>query len=205
MGTPAPRQEPAEDWSDEDFIEHWINRQTGRAAQRGRQFAMLRAMIPFTTDTSFRYINVGAGHGPFDELVLDRYPAAQAILLDGSAGMLAHARERLARFGQRAVFVLADFGTSDWAASVNGPVDLAVSCIAIHNLREPGLIRRVYRDVYALLGEGGLFLNFDYVRMPHRELQPLAAWTAADPDGGFMTGGGGENLPGTADGSPTGC
>jgi hypothetical protein len=66
---------------------------------------------------AFRNINVGAGHGPFDELVLDRYPAAQAVLLDGSAAMLAHA---------------------------DGPLDLAVSCIAIHNLRQPAPIRRVF-------------------------------------------------------------
>src|SRR5215467_15721719 len=105
MGTPTRTQEPAEDWIDEAYIEHWIKRQAGRASQRARQFAMLRAMIPFTTNAAFRYVNVGAGHGPFDELVLERYPAARAILLDGSDGMLAHARERLARFGERASFV----------------------------------------------------------------------------------------------------
>jgi tRNA (cmo5U34)-methyltransferase len=202
MVRPAERRnEPVEDWQDEAFIEHWISRQSGRAPQRNRQFAMLRALLPFTRDAAFGYVNIGAGHGPFDEMVLDRFPGARAVLLDGSAAMLQHARKRLERFGDRASFVQADFGVDTWASALEkGSIDAAVSCIAIHNLREAPLIRRVYRDIYTLLrDDGGLFLNFDYVRMPSQKLQPLAAWTAADPEAGFMTGGGGDHLPGTAD------
>jgi tRNA (cmo5U34)-methyltransferase len=199
MVVSAQRHDPAEDWSDEVFVEHWIDRQAGRAAQRNRQFGMLRAMIPFTRDAAFRYLNVGAGPGFFDALVLERYPAAHAVLLDGSPAMLAHAARRLDPFATRATFVQSDFAQVGWAAAVEPPVDLIVSCIAIHNLRQPAPIRRVYAEIYQLLAEGGLFLNFDYVRMPSRQLPPLAAWAASDPESGFMTGGGGDGMPGTTD------
>jgi tRNA (cmo5U34)-methyltransferase len=199
MTTNVRSHELVEDWSDDAFVTHWIDRQTGRAEQRRRQFSLLRAMIPFGADAPFRYLNVGAGPGPFDELVLRRHSQAQATLLDGSAVMLRHAGERLAEFGARFNLVHADFGSSEWAASVQGPFDLVVSCIAIHNLRDATRIRAVYAEIYGLLADGGLFLNLDYVRMPSQALQSIAAWSAADRDSGFMTGGGGADLPGTTD------
>ena len=199
MTTNVRSPELVEDWSDDAFVTHWIDRQAGRAEQRRRQFALLRAMIPFGSDAPFRYLNVGAGPGPFDELVLRRHSQAQATLLDGSTVMLRHAGQRLAEFGERVSLVHADFSSRDWVAAVHAPFDLVVSCIAIHNLRDAPRIRAVYAEIYGLLADGGLFVNLDYVRMPNPALQPLAVWSAADRDGGFLTGGGGADLPGTTD------
>jgi tRNA (cmo5U34)-methyltransferase len=199
MRPDVQRAEPAEDWSDERYISLWIERQAGRAPLRARQFKLLRALLPFAPDQRFRYVNIGAGHGPFDELVLERYPHAHATLVDGSAGMLAYARRQLERFGDRTSYVQADFSASDWRAQAGGPFEAAVSCIAIHNLFDARAIRAVYRDVYDLLGDGGVFFNLDYMRMPSAALQPLAAWAYADEAADFMMGGGGGHMPGTAD------
>src|SRR5215212_197529 len=80
------------DWSDESFVTDWIERQEAHAAERRQLFARMRAVIPKGLDESFRYADLGAGNGVLDELVLDRYPQAQAVLIDGSEPMLAHAR-----------------------------------------------------------------------------------------------------------------
>ncbi|MBV9326450.1 MAG: class I SAM-dependent methyltransferase [Chloroflexi bacterium] len=200
MTTSTPTSELHEDWFDERWVAHWIDRQRAREPQRNRQFGLLRAMLPFGVDTEFTYLNVGSGPGTFDELVLQRYPRARSILVDVSPLMLERARERLRRFADRTSYIQADFSTRDWTSALDDThVHAVVSCIAIHNLREPALIRALYADLYGLLVDGGLFLNLDYVRMPAAELQAMARWAGADPEGGFMPGGGGSGMPGTAD------
>jgi tRNA (cmo5U34)-methyltransferase len=196
----APRLE--EDWFDEAFVAHWIDRERGRAALRARHFGMLRALLPFKTDASFRYLNVGAGPGALDELILARYPKANAVLLDSSPVMLRHATQRLAPFGERASCAQADLSSPEWVTAVRGPFDAVVSCIAIHNLRDPRLVRRLYADIQNLLGEGRGFFNLDYVRSANEHLRPVARWAAADEDGGFIGGGGrggSDHFPGTVE------
>jgi tRNA (cmo5U34)-methyltransferase len=200
MATQIPSSSLREDWSDERWVAEWIERQDARAAQRNRQFAMLRAVLPFAADESFSYINVGSGPGPFDEILLRRYPRARAILVDVSPLMLERAAQLLGTMADRARYVQADLSLRDWAAALDGEeINAVVSCIAIHNLREPALIRGVYADCYRLLTNGGVFFNFDYVRMAAPELHALGAWAGSDAEGGFAPGGGGSGMPGTTE------
>ncbi len=53
-------------------------------------------------------LDAGCGSGRVTERLAERLPAGRVIALDGSAGMLASARQRLARFGGRVEFVEAD-------------------------------------------------------------------------------------------------
>jgi tRNA (cmo5U34)-methyltransferase len=189
------QREHHEDWFDDQFVEGWIEEQGARKTERERQFARIAALVPRHHDEPFRYLNVGAGPGPLDALLLSRFPRAEATLLDGSPVMLEHARAELATFEGRASFVQANLAESDWAAGL-GPFDLAVSSIAIHNLRESRLVRTLYADVFDLLAEGGFFMNLDYVRMASTTLGPLGAWAAQDADAGFLrVGGGGGRAP----------
>jgi tRNA (cmo5U34)-methyltransferase len=200
MATSIPSAELHEDWFDERWVAHWIDRQQARAAQRNRQFGLLRAMLPFATDDAFTYMNVGSGPGTFDQLVLMRYPRARAVLVDVSPLMLERARQQLEQHADRTAYIQADFSSRDWTSALSAEVvNAAVSCIAIHNLRQPALIRALYADIYQRLMDGGVFLNLDYVRMPAASLPAIASWAASDPDGGFMPGGGGSNMPGTAE------
>lgn len=189
-----------EDWFSDEYVAHWLNEQEGRAAERNRQFAMVRSMVPKEPDQPFRYLNVGAGPGNLDEVLLERFSEAEATLVDGSMAMLAEARKRLDRFEGRAEFVQANLAAREWTGAVTGPFDLAVSTIAIHNLRDPNRIRGLYAEICGLLGHGGLFVNLDYVRMARPTLRPLIAWAARDSEAGYLRaqGGGGQN-PGTVE------
>ena len=56
-----------------------------------------------------RVLDAGCGTGRVTEQLLDRLSdAGRAIALDGSPAMVDHARERLARFGARVEYVVAD-------------------------------------------------------------------------------------------------
>lgn len=55
-------------------------------------------------------LDAGCGTGRVTELLLGRLPRGRVVALDFSAGMLAEARRRLARFGEQVEFVQADLG-----------------------------------------------------------------------------------------------
>jgi hypothetical protein len=119
-------------------------------------------------------------------------------LVDVSLAMLEASRERLKRFGDRVEYVQANLATPDWAAAVPGPFDVAVSSIAIHNLRDASRVREIYAETFKLMGHGGMFLNLDYIRPARPALNALSPWAAKDPEAGFYgRGGGASNHPGT--------
>jgi tRNA (cmo5U34)-methyltransferase len=190
---------PREDWFDEDYVEYWIERQSERAAERRRQFALVRALLPKAPEDAFRYMNLGAGPGNLDEVLLEHYPKAEAVLVDGSMAMLAEARKRLERFEGRVEFVQANLATADWTGAVEGPFDAVVSSIAIHNLRDAKRIRELYGEINRLTGHGGVFLNLEYVRMSRPAFRSLAVKASQDAEANLMGGHGGAGAPGTVE------
>ena len=57
-----------------------------------------------------RVLDAGCGSGRVTEMLAERLPRGTVVALDGSASMVEAARERLARFGDRVEFVVADLG-----------------------------------------------------------------------------------------------
>jgi SAM-dependent methyltransferase len=152
-------------WSDESFVSDWIDRQEAHAAERRPLFAKVRALIPNGLSESFRYADLGAGAGNLDELMLERFTNAQAVLIDGSEPMLAHARARLARFGERAQYITADLSQPGWVAVAHGPFDAVVAARAVHHAGSADRIRELFREIREALAPGGVFVNLDYVRL----------------------------------------
>jgi hypothetical protein len=60
--------------------------------------------------------------------------------------------------------VQGDLATAAWRDAVRGQFDVAVSTIALHNLEDPRLIRDLYREIYEVVADGGLFMNLEYGR-----------------------------------------
>jgi SAM-dependent methyltransferase len=190
---------PRENWADETYVAYWLEREAKSPRDRLRDFRIVRSLIPRASDESFRYMNIGCGDGPLDEVLLAEFGRAHATLVDGSETMLTGARERLARFGDRVAYVQVDLGSREWAQSVGGPFDVAVSTIAIHNLRIYNRVRELYAELFDVMADGGFFVNFDYVRPSSPALRPLASWAARDPDVGHIGRTSGTNGPGTLD------
>ena len=55
----------------------------------------------------------------------------------------------------------ADLTDPAWPDAVGGPFDLAVSAIALHNLRDLPAIFACYRAIHDLLRPAGCFLDYD--------------------------------------------
>jgi tRNA (cmo5U34)-methyltransferase len=187
--------QPREDWFDGEFVEDWLSEQHGRSAERLAHFAIIRSAIPRATDEPFRTLNLGAGDGWLDEVILSRYSKADATLLDGSTVMLEHAQERLKPFGDRVHVVQGDLSQATWREGLQPPYDVVVSSIAIHNLFDAGAVRALYAQVYEVVADGGIFLNLDYLRPVTPLTGQLARWAGSDAEAKYTrprgsTGGG---------------
>lgn len=77
-----------------------------------------------------RVLDAGCGSGRLTEMLLERLPGGSVVALDGSASMLAEARRRLARFGDRVTYVQADLGRPPLPLEV--PVDAILSTATFH-------------------------------------------------------------------------
>jgi SAM-dependent methyltransferase len=173
------------DWHDEEFVNGWLERSKGPNPARQRQFAAVRAFVTKSPDQEFRYLNLGAGPGNLDVVLLEHFKGANAVVLDTSLTMLNAARKELARFGDRVEYVQADLVSSDWTGAVGGPFDVIVSSRTIHHITDPERVRALYREIHGLTGHGGTFLNLDYVRPAKPELARLGEWITRDPEAGF--------------------
>jgi ubiquinone/menaquinone biosynthesis C-methylase UbiE len=119
------------------------------------------SFAPFPCDAELDVLDVGAGYGVVTEELLRAFPTAHVTLQDYSQPMLDRARRRLADRSDQLRYVLCDLVDPAWPKQVGGPFDLAVSAIALHNLRDLEKIFACYRAIHALLKPAGSFLNCD--------------------------------------------
>jgi trans-aconitate 2-methyltransferase len=78
---------------------------------------------------SERVLDAGCGSGRVTERLLERLPDGHVVALDGSTSMIDEARRRLAPFGERITFVVADLLEP---LPVDPPVDAILSTATFH-------------------------------------------------------------------------
>jgi tRNA (cmo5U34)-methyltransferase len=177
MDRPAPQDTPDAHWSEETsrlFLDY------GRffVPDREEQIACIAALVP-PAEGPFAVLELACGEGLLAEAILERHPAAAVLGLDGSEEMLRQARARLARFGRR--FTAGPFELADrsWRRPAAG-LRAVVSSLTIHHLDGPEKAQ-LFRDVWAMLEEGGVLVLADIVAAAHEAGRALAAdaWDAA--------------------------
>ncbi len=105
---------------------------------------------------AFRCVDLGVGTGLLSELILKRFPLAEIEGIDFSSRMIEAGLARLAPFGTRMRFSIADYGECPLPA----PVDAVVSALSIHHL-EDAAKRALFRRIHDALSPGGIFINAD--------------------------------------------
>jgi len=149
------------DWHSSDYVAGWIAHDSARDSVRRPRLRDMLAAAPFAPDARLAVVDVGAGYGAVTEELLALFPAAEITLQDYSQPMLAEARRRLAAHADQLRYVVSDLTDPAWPGAVGGPFDLAVSAIALHNLRNEEQIFTWYRAIRGLLRPGGWFLDYD--------------------------------------------
>lgn len=119
-------------------------------------------LIPADLDESFQVVELAPGAGWLSAAILDRFPRAFVLALDGSEEMLAETARTLAPFTGRwetRPFQLLD---RDWRAALPAGLRAIVSSLAIHHLR--GTAKRdLFADLHDRLTPGGALLIADLV------------------------------------------
>jgi len=96
-----------------------------------------------------RVLDAGCGTGRVTGSLLERLPDGHVIALDGSPSMVEGARERLARFGDRVSFLVADLGRPIPLAT---PVDAVLSTATFHWIPDHDAL---FANLAAVLVPGG--------------------------------------------------
>lgn len=155
------RLERPHEWHSQEYVADWIAHDEARDPVRRPRLREMLAAAPFPPDSRLSVLDVGAGYGAVTEELLAVFPQAQVTLQDYSEPMLTEAKRRLAAHARQLRFVTCDLTDPAWASQVGGPFDLAVSAIALHNLRNDPQIFACYRAICSLLKPGGWFIEED--------------------------------------------
>ncbi|WP_312825109.1 class I SAM-dependent methyltransferase [Epilithonimonas sp.] len=103
-------------------------------------------------------LDIGAGTGLMSAFFLEKYNEADFTLVDISEEMLKKAKERFSGFSNFE-FLIQDL--EDLALEKN-KFDLVISGLAIHHLDDEAK-KQLFKTIYNLLKDGGLFINADQV------------------------------------------
>jgi trans-aconitate 2-methyltransferase len=99
-------------------------------------------------DGDERVLDAGCGSGRVTERLAERLPDGRVVALDGSPAMVDAARDRLARFGDRVEYVVADLGRPLQIE----PVDAILSTATFHWVPDHDAL---FRNLATVLRRGG--------------------------------------------------
>ena len=105
------------------------------------------ARLPLDGDE--RVMDAGCGTGRVTEQLAERLPNGRIVALDGSPAMVDEARDRLARFGERIEYVVADLGQP---LPIEGQVDAVLSTATFHWVPDHDAL---FRNLAAVTRTGG--------------------------------------------------
>lgn len=132
---------------------------------------MLQVIQHFKQDVQ-KIMDLGCGNGFLGKVLLDTYPNAQAIFIDHSEPMVEQAKEYLAAYQNQSTVIYGDFSESLTKLAEPNSVDCIVSCFAIHHLPHDKK-KKLYAEIYALLKDGGIFINIEHTASATTKLENL--------------------------------
>jgi tRNA (cmo5U34)-methyltransferase len=121
-------------------------------AMRPVQLDLLALSVP---EEAGLVLDLGGGTGALAAAIAERFPGATVEIWDTDPHMLATARERCARFGVRVRYVERSF--TDPLPSC----DAVAACLSLHHVKDLAVKGGIYREVFAALRPGGIFVNAD--------------------------------------------
>jgi SAM-dependent methyltransferase len=151
-------QQAARTWSDPEFAQSWIAKDNqGDLLDMPRRISA--ALVAEDRPGTRLVVDVASGPGAFLEVYLDEFPQARGVWSDASPTMMDEAKQRLARFGDRVEFVIADMTDTGWLPA---DADVITTSRASHHLDHDSL-HGYYREAAAHLAPGGWLVNLDHI------------------------------------------
>jgi ubiquinone/menaquinone biosynthesis C-methylase UbiE len=172
------------DWS--TLVRRWDEQQERYLPAREQRFELMLDVIEYRRPGPRpRILDVCCGTGSISRRVLERFPDASIVGIDGDPAHLELAQRTL---GDRVEWRDADLRTAGWSDGLAPEsFDAVVSATAIHWF-QPEEIVPLYRELARLLRQDGAFLNADHLPVGSAGAaalseQLLEAWRAAQLEG----------------------
>jgi tRNA (cmo5U34)-methyltransferase len=141
--------------------------------RRTEQAAALLTLLPFAATDGFVAVDMGCGEGALTAALLDAFPRARAVALDGDEAMLAIAGRRLQVYGARVSVERFELGSTEWLVHAEG-AGAVLSSLCVHHLDDDGK-RGLFRALRARITSPGALLIADLVEPGRPEARALYA------------------------------
>src|SRR5688572_3388551 len=103
---------------------------------RVEQLAVVTALVPLAEHERGTIVDLACGEGLLSRTLLEAFPRASVVALDGSASMRERAQRLLRPFADRAGVSAFELASEEWPPLVGG-ADAVVSSLALHHLSGP--------------------------------------------------------------------
>lgn len=120
-------------------------------------------LIPAGRQETFTAVDIGVGGGWLTETILEHFPNADVIALDGSEGMINHTKERLSHYESRLKFRKFNLLDESWHTEFENKVKCFVSSLVIHHLDDHGK-QKLFKSLYRMLQQDGALLIADILK-----------------------------------------
>ncbi len=168
------RATPQNKWTEEDSKVYQAIAAVAVPA-REEQVATLLTLLPFSPQDSFCVVELGCGEGFLAYALMNCFPRAEVIALDGSSEMRVQAAKRLKDFGSRVRIERFDLHTTDWLPYLQG-ADCVISSLVIHHL-DGADKQRLFATICDQLSPRGMLLIADLIEPQQPEARELFAAT----------------------------
>jgi len=150
-------------WKSDEIVSTWAAEAAARQRNHGARWQLMALLLPFAEHDAFTFLDLGAGTGNASQAILDRYPAARAILSDFSAEMMGAGELEMRRFAGRYEYVEFDMLAGEWPAAIPAAIDAVVTSLCVHHLPDARK-QSLFAEIHQRLVPGGWYLNYDPVR-----------------------------------------
>jgi SAM-dependent methyltransferase len=156
-----PKYTGPHDYFDENYVQEWAREANAKRPWREDIFASIISEIGRLAPAGV--LDLGSGPGLLAERLLKQCDIKAYHLFDFSPLMLEMSRARLARFADRTFFHQGSFLEQGWWRALPAPFDAIVSLQAVHEVRDPARIAKLYSELKGLVKVGGIVLIADKV------------------------------------------
>jgi tRNA (cmo5U34)-methyltransferase len=174
--TGDPTEGDAPGWKSDRDVARWLAGADERERRRTAERRLMADLLPFGDEDAFVFVDLGAGTGAAAGAVLEKYPAATAILADFSPQMTEAGAQALDSYRGRFRYVDFDLAEGPWPAAIPDQVDAVLTSMVLHHLPDARK-ERLFAEVLARLEPGGWFLDLDLVAPEDPLIE--AAWRRA--------------------------
>ncbi len=129
---------------------------------RHRMVRVALDLLPFESQREFLALDLGSGTGFFTQRLLEKFPNARVIAVDGARSIVEAATERLGPQARRVDFRTGDFRALDRLLKPEENVAAVVSAYALHHVTHAAKVA-IIRRCLEFLEPGGWFLNADLI------------------------------------------